>query len=146
MCKRGPRLTLFFFFFLGRANLEECGNILKLLLVYESSYVQKIIKIKQPSSSVNQLWKLSSYILKELWGFKRSSIMKTNLGLPSLIGKREKSKFQLHQENSLDKIARLGKLTIISSKVKGSNQINHLGNPNICYGVLQTTHRTIPGN
>lgn len=56
----------FFFFFFGRANLEECGNILKLLLVYESSYVQKIIKIKQPSSSVNQLWKLSSYILKEL--------------------------------------------------------------------------------
>ena len=72
--------------------------------------------------------------------------MKTNLGLPSLIGKREKSKFQLHQENSLDKIARLRKLTIISSKVKGSNQINHLGNPNICYGVLQTTPRTILGN
>ena len=59
-----------------------------------------------------------------------------NLGLPSLIRKGEKASF--------DNI--LGKLTIISSKVRGSNQINHLGNPNICYGVLQTTSRTTLGN
>lgn len=72
---------------------------------------KKLIK-KKPSSSVNLLWKLPSYILKEPWGIQEiKHYEKKNLG-----------------------------------KVRGSNQMNHRGNPNTCYGMLQTTPRTILGN
>ena len=102
LCKRGPKLTHFFFandsLLFCRANLDECSNILKLLGVYEQSSGQKINKEKTAlffSKSTPQATKDS---IKGLLSVQELMFYEKYLRLPSLVGRGKKASFNYIKE------------------------------------------------
>ena len=67
------------------------------------------------------------------------------LGLPSLVGRRKKElRLQLYQRKCMEKIARMGRETIVSSRSGGAHKSGDTSYSYLCYGVFQITLGPLP--
>ena len=58
------------------------------------------------------------------------------LDLPSFVGKGKKSKFQLHQRESMEKVTRMGRQITISSRKGSVIEVSYTSYPHLLYGMF----------
>ena len=101
LCRKGP---------------DECRKIIDILEKYEGESGQKVNKNKTAiffSKSTAEATKqqiLAALGLQEVVHFEQY------LGLPSLVGRRKERRLQFYQRKGVEKVARMGRETLVSSR------------------------------
>ena len=98
-----------------RATMEECSNVLEILNMYEGSSGQKVNRSKTVIFFNKSTLAEMRSTIKGALGVREIMQYDKYLGLPSLIGKGKKGKFQLHKRKGVEKIARWGRKVTLSS-------------------------------
>ena len=103
MCKRDPKLIHLFFFtddslFFCRANLKECGNVLKFFTVYKAVLGQKINKERTALFFSKFIKAEAKDRIKGMLGVQEIKFYEKYLGLPSLVGRGNKASFSYIKE------------------------------------------------
>ena len=102
LCKRGPKLTHLFFeddsLLFCKANPQECGNVLKILLDYEAVSGQKINREKTSLFFSKSTEEETRQEIKRVLGVQEIKFYEKYLGLPSLVGRGKKASFSYIKE------------------------------------------------
>ena len=97
ICKRGPKLTHLFFaddsLLFCKANSQECGNVLKILVEYEEVLGQKINKEKTSLFFSKSTEADIKEEIKNVLGVNEIRSYERYLGLHSLVGRGKKASF-----------------------------------------------------
>ena len=102
ICKRGPKLTHLFFaddsLLFCKANSQECGNVLKILVEYEEVLGQKINKEKTSLFFSKSTEADIKEEIKNVLGVNEIRSYERYLGLHSLVGRGKKASFSYIKE------------------------------------------------
>ena len=102
MCKRDPKLIHLFFTddsrLFCKANLKECGNILKFFTVYKVVSGQKINKEKTDLFFSKSIKEDAKDTIEGMLGVQGIKFYKKYLGLPSLVWRGKKASFSYIKE------------------------------------------------
>jgi len=108
LCKRGLKLTHIFFandnLLFYKANLQECGNVLKILSDYEVVLGQKINREKTSLFFSKSIDDDISKEIKRVSGVQEIKFYEKHLGLPSLVGRGKKANFSYIKERVCRKL------------------------------------------
>ena len=100
ICKNGPRITHLFFaddsLIFCQASMQECQTIQSLLACYEKASGQLLNMHKTSLFFSKSTLPDTLNQIKASLGVQEVKQCKKYLGLPTLIGKKKESKFQIH--------------------------------------------------
>ena len=108
ICRQGPKLTHLFFandsLLFCKANSSECGNILNLLAMYQSSSRQKVNKEKTNLFFNKSTLLASKNTIISLLGLQEIKFYEKYLELPSLVGRGKRASFNYIKERVWQKL------------------------------------------
>ena len=123
--------------------MEECNKVRDILKVYEEASGKKINRSKTSLFFGKSIPKDVKHGIKVTLGVLEIIQYEKYLGLPSLVGKGKKRKFQLHKGECMAEASRMGSQITFSSwkgiALKGS----YISYPNLHDGMLQIASRFV---
>ena len=141
LCRRRPKLTRLLFaddsLLFCRATMEECGKVLEILNRYEEASGQKVNRSKTTLFFSKCTPTKTKHDIKVALGVSEIMQYERNLGHPSFVGKgKKKSKFQLHQRESMEKVTRIERQITILSRKGSVIKVSYTSHPHLLYGMF----------